>query len=254
MGCVNVFLPAIYTWTGFWTKALAFNSQAEGQNFLRQTILDDYNNKSYKRQVKETVPTWSQNWLPPCNRKRRWCWERLKAGGEGDDRGWASWMASPTQWNDFEQAPEVGDGQGSLACCSPWGHKESDTTEWLNCNRFIMQIHNAQRGHRRPKNRREFLSFKFSCHKIWILFHRMNLLPSSSRLLAAHSYLQLWDWGIHFQLEAWLCFQSLPTFLFRTSSCSLVCFECFLPSFSLQPEKVICSRDRLGVCFLWLPW
>ena len=33
---------------------------------------------------------------------------------------------------EFEQAPGVGDGQGSLACCSPWGHKESDTTEWLN--------------------------------------------------------------------------------------------------------------------------
>ena len=31
-----------------------------------------------------------------------------------------------------EQAPGGGDGQGSLACCSPWGHKESDTTEWLN--------------------------------------------------------------------------------------------------------------------------
>ena len=30
--------------------------------------------------------------------KRPWCWERLKAGGEGDDRGWDSWMASPTQW------------------------------------------------------------------------------------------------------------------------------------------------------------
>ena len=29
----------------------------------------------------------------------------------------------------FEQAPGVGDGQGSLACCSPWGHKESDMTE-----------------------------------------------------------------------------------------------------------------------------
>ena len=26
--------------------------------------------------------------------------------------------------HEFEQAPEVGDGQGSLACCSPWGHKE----------------------------------------------------------------------------------------------------------------------------------
>ena len=32
----------------------------------------------------------------------------------------------------FEQAPGVGDGQGSLACWNLWGHKESDTTEWLN--------------------------------------------------------------------------------------------------------------------------
>ena len=30
--------------------------------------------------------------------KRFWCWERLKAGAEGDDRGWDGWMASPTQW------------------------------------------------------------------------------------------------------------------------------------------------------------
>ena len=32
----------------------------------------------------------------------------------------------------FEQALGVGDGQGGLACCSPWGHKESDVTELLN--------------------------------------------------------------------------------------------------------------------------
>ena len=31
-------------------------------------------------------------------RKRPWCWERLKAGGEGDDRVWDGWMVSPTQW------------------------------------------------------------------------------------------------------------------------------------------------------------
>ena len=30
--------------------------------------------------------------------KRLWCWEWLGAGGEGDDRGWDSWMASPTRW------------------------------------------------------------------------------------------------------------------------------------------------------------
>ena len=34
--------------------------------------------------------------------------------------------------HEFEQALGVGDGQGSLACCSPWGHKESDTTEQLD--------------------------------------------------------------------------------------------------------------------------
>ena len=34
--------------------------------------------------------------------------------------------------HEFEQAPSVGDEQGSLACCSPWGHKESDTDERLS--------------------------------------------------------------------------------------------------------------------------
>ena len=36
--------------------------------------------------------------------------------------------------NEFEQAPGDSEGQGSLACCSPWGHKKSDTTELLNSN------------------------------------------------------------------------------------------------------------------------
>ena len=63
--------------------------------------------------------------------KRPWCLERLKAG-EGDNRGWDGWVASPTRWT----CVWVGSGSwwwtGSLACCSPWGRKESDTTEWLN--------------------------------------------------------------------------------------------------------------------------
>ena len=36
--------------------------------------------------------------------------------------------------HEFEQAPGDGEGQGSLVCCSPWGNKESDMTEWLNNN------------------------------------------------------------------------------------------------------------------------
>ena len=34
--------------------------------------------------------------------------------------------------HEFEQAPGICDGHGSLVCCSPWGHKESDMTEQLN--------------------------------------------------------------------------------------------------------------------------
>ena len=37
--------------------------------------------------------------------------------------------------HEFEQALRVSDGQGSLACCSPWGHKELDMTELLNNNK-----------------------------------------------------------------------------------------------------------------------
>ena len=66
--------------------------------------------------------------IDPIHIHRPWCWERLKAGGEEDDRGWDGWMASPTQWTWVWLAAGVGDGQGSLACCSPWGRKESDTT------------------------------------------------------------------------------------------------------------------------------
>ena len=39
---------------------------------------------------------------------------------------------------EFEQAPGDGEGQGSLKCCSPWGHKESDTTEQLKNNNIQM--------------------------------------------------------------------------------------------------------------------
>ena len=42
--------------------------------------------------------------------------------------GWHHRLDEP----EFEQALGLGDGQGSLACFSPWGHKESDTTEQLN--------------------------------------------------------------------------------------------------------------------------
>ena len=56
-------------------------------------------------------------------------WRQEEKGMTEDEMvGWHYWLDG----HEFDQAPGVGDGQGSLACCIPWGCKESDTTEWLN--------------------------------------------------------------------------------------------------------------------------
>ena len=64
--------------------------------------------------------------------KSPWCWERLRAK---EKRASEDEMAGRHHWcnkHELGQTPEDGEGQGGLACCSPWGCKESDMTEWLN--------------------------------------------------------------------------------------------------------------------------
>ena len=55
-------------------------------------------------------------------------WRQEKRTTEGEMVGWHHWLYG----HEFEQAPGVGDGQGSLECCSPWSRKELDMTEQLN--------------------------------------------------------------------------------------------------------------------------
>ena len=64
--------------------------------------------------------------------KRPWCWERLKAGGEGEDRGWDGWMASPTQWVGVRVNSESWWWTRRPGVLQSMGRKESDTTEQLN--------------------------------------------------------------------------------------------------------------------------
>ena len=59
-------------------------------------------------------------------------WRQEKGMTENEMVGWHHRLDG----HEFEQAPGVGDGQGSLGCCSPWGCKESDMTEWLNNGRL----------------------------------------------------------------------------------------------------------------------
>ena len=59
-------------------------------------------------------------------------WKQEEKGTTGDKMvGWHSRLNG----HEFEQAPGDSEGQGSLACCSPCGHKESDLTGWLNNSR-----------------------------------------------------------------------------------------------------------------------
>ena len=65
--------------------------------------------------------------------KRPWCWKRLKAGGEGDDREWDGWMASPTQWTWVWKSSGSWWWTARPGVLAPvHGVAESGTTERLN--------------------------------------------------------------------------------------------------------------------------
>ena len=102
------------------------------------------------REIKPVNPKGNQSWIfigridakapifwPPDVKKlliekdldagKDWRWEQ-KWVTENEMVGWYHLLDG----HEFEQAPGVGDGRGNLVCCSPWGCKESDTTEQLN--------------------------------------------------------------------------------------------------------------------------
>ena len=64
--------------------------------------------------------------------KRPWCWERLKVGGEGDDRGWDGWVASPIWWTWFWVSSRSWWWTGKPGVLQSWGRKELDMTELLS--------------------------------------------------------------------------------------------------------------------------
>ena len=80
-----------------WRRLLRVPSMARRsrQSILKKSVLNIH--------WKDWCWSWLSNTLATCcealtHLKRLWCWERLKAGGECDERGWDGWMASPTRW------------------------------------------------------------------------------------------------------------------------------------------------------------
>ena len=64
-------------------------------------------------------------------------WRQEEKGTKEDEMvEWHHWLDG----HEFEQTPGDDEGQGSLSCCSPWGRKESDMTEWLDNNGILLPM------------------------------------------------------------------------------------------------------------------
>ena len=114
-----------------WRKLLRvpWTARRSNQTILKETN-PEYSLEHLILKLKvNTLATWCEELT---HQKRPWCWERLKAGGKGADRGWDGWMGSPTQWTWVWASSESWWRTGSLVWCSSYGPKESDTTEQLN--------------------------------------------------------------------------------------------------------------------------
>ena len=70
-----------------------------------------------------------KNWLVRKDPDAGTDWRQEEKGTTEDEM--VGWHHRPNG-REFEWTPGVGDGQGGLECCSPWGRKESDTTEWVD--------------------------------------------------------------------------------------------------------------------------
>ena len=128
-----------------WIWELDYNKSWARKNWCFWTVVLEKTLESPldSKKIKPVHPKGNQSWiftgrtdaeaetpiLWPPDSKNWLIWKDPDPGKDWrqEEKGLAS-----LRNNEFEQALGVGDGQGSLECCSPWGCKELDTTEWLN--------------------------------------------------------------------------------------------------------------------------
>ena len=119
-----------------WKRLLRvpWTARRSNQSILKESVLNIHGNYWCWSWNSNTVATCCQertHWKKP-DAGKDWRWEE-KGMTENEIVGWNHRLDG----NKFEEASGVGDGQGSLMCFSPWGRKESDTTERLNWTEAI---------------------------------------------------------------------------------------------------------------------
>ena len=136
-GCENWIIKIAEHWRidGFelwcWRRLLRvpWTAETSNQSILKE-INPEYSLEGLMLKLKlQFWPPDAKNWLIGKDPDAGKDWSREEKGKTEDEMvGWHHCLDG----HEFEQALGVGNGQGSLVCCSPWGHKESDTAEWLN--------------------------------------------------------------------------------------------------------------------------
>ena len=115
-------------------ESLAWHRDQTSQS-SRESVLNIHWKDWCRRGSSITLAAWCEELthLKDPDAGKDWRWEEK---GITDDEmvEWHHWLNG----HEFEKTLGVGDGQGSLVCCSPWGHKELDTTEWLNCMSIVL--------------------------------------------------------------------------------------------------------------------
>ena len=142
-------------------------------------------NIHWKEWMANTLTTWCEELT---HLKRPWYWERLKVGKEGDDRGWDGWMASLSQWTWVWVSFESWWWTGRPSCYSPWGRKESDTTERLNWAELNCSLpEQREPGSSSPGRSHHFV---FTCYSV--TQSRLSVIPwtAAHQPLLVHGFFQ----------------------------------------------------------------
>ena len=192
-------------------------------------------------------PCDEKNWLIGKDPDAGNYWRQELGMTEDEMVGWYHRL----EGHEFEQAPEVGDGQGSLVCCSPWGHKELDTTEWLNWTEstaFLLGSANQQITGRRAEGRAK--PWYFSLCFQWCLWVRLCPPPT-------HLCMQKVPTSTEFpQLTLFLqprfSNDSILLFICWLSQCPQIGFSVFQLCWNYFPILNALSFKYSGSFLLWL--
>ena len=122
----------------------------EEERRSNQSILKEISPVCKGDHWKDWCWSWNSNTLATCceeltHWKRLWCWERLRAGGEGDNRGWDGWMASLTRWtwvsvNSGSWWWTGGPGVLRFMVLQRVGHDWATELNWKNIIKYLNKI------------------------------------------------------------------------------------------------------------------